>query len=67
MDKVIEMVQAACEKIIDTLSSLIDKDGQVSASPLDHLLSQFEKFEQQIELFVQYLLNLSISLIRHLL
>jgi len=40
---VTEMVQVACDKTMNTLSSLTVTDGSVQSSPLEHLLSQYEK------------------------
>ncbi|OHT09907.1 Dynein heavy chain family protein [Tritrichomonas foetus] len=45
--RVTEMVQVACEKTIDTLSSLTVTDGAVQASPLEHLMSQYEKAQHR--------------------
>jgi dynein heavy chain len=41
--RITEMVQVACEKTIDTLSSLTVTEGAVQQSPLDHVLQQYEK------------------------
>ncbi|EAX96982.1 Dynein heavy chain family protein [Trichomonas vaginalis G3] len=43
IERVTEMVQVACDKTMNTLSSLTVTDGSVQTSPLDHLLSQYEK------------------------
>ena len=45
--RVTEMVQVACEKTIDTLSSFTVTDGAIQASPLEHLMSQYEKAQHR--------------------